>query len=165
MKYLLDSNICIHFFRGKFGVIGKLNEVGLINCAISEISLAELVYGAENSKNPSKNHEIINQFVDQITILPIYDSILTYGKEKARLRKIGNMVSDFDLLIGCPSSVLASSGIFLFLRNNAKRGAFALHYWIYDIADQMVRFSSTVCILIPIVFSEAPAAARLYRVV
>ncbi|MCF8362756.1 MAG: hypothetical protein K9G70_09065 [Prolixibacteraceae bacterium] len=45
MKYLLDSNICIHFFRGKFGVIGKLNEVGLI--------------------------------------------------------KIGKMVSDFDLLIGC----------------------------------------------------------------
>lgn len=101
MKYLLDSNICIHFFRGKFGVIGKLNKVGLRNCAISEISLAELVYGAENSKNPSKNHEIINQFVDQITILPIYDSILTYGKEKARLRKIGKMVSDFDLLIGC----------------------------------------------------------------
>jgi tRNA(fMet)-specific endonuclease VapC len=101
MKYLLDSNICIHFFRGKFGVIGKLNEVGLRNCAISEISLAELVYGAENSKNPSKNHEIINQFVDQITILPIYDSILNYGKEKARLRKIGKMVSDFDLLIGC----------------------------------------------------------------
>jgi tRNA(fMet)-specific endonuclease VapC len=101
MKYLLDSNICIHFFRGKFGVIGKLNEVGLRNCAISEISLAELVYGAENSKNPSKNHEIINQFVDQITILPIFDSILNYGKEKARLRKSGKMVSDFDLLIGC----------------------------------------------------------------
>ncbi len=101
MKYLLDSNICIHFFRGKFGVIDKLNEVGLRNCAISEISLAELVYGAENSKNPLKNHNIINQFVDQITILPIYDSILNYGKEKARLRKTGKMVSDFDLLIGC----------------------------------------------------------------
>ncbi|MFW5851937.1 MAG: type II toxin-antitoxin system VapC family toxin [Bacteroidota bacterium] len=101
MKYLIDSNICIHFFRGKFGIIDKLKEVELANCAISEITLAELVYGAENSKNPSKNHEIINQFIDQITILPIYDSILIYGKEKARLRKIGKMVSDFDLLIGC----------------------------------------------------------------
>lgn len=101
MKYLLDSNICIHFFRGKFGIIDKLKEAGLANCAISEITLAELVYGAENSKNPSKNHEIINKLVDQITILPIYDSILTYGKEKSRLRRIGRTVSDFDLLIGC----------------------------------------------------------------
>ena len=101
MKYLIDSNICIHFFRGKFGIIDKLKEIGFTNCAISEITLAELVYGAENSKNPSKNHEIINQFIDHITILPIYDSILIYGKEKARLRKIGKMVSDFDLLIGC----------------------------------------------------------------
>jgi len=40
MKYLLDSNICIHFFRGKYGIIDKLNSIGLTNCAISEITLA-----------------------------------------------------------------------------------------------------------------------------
>ena len=101
MKYLLDSNICIHFFRGKYGVIDKLSAVELRNCAISEITLAELVFGAENSNNPEKNHEIIEKFINQITILPIFDSIPTYGKEKARLRKIGKMISDFDLLIGC----------------------------------------------------------------
>jgi tRNA(fMet)-specific endonuclease VapC len=101
MKYLLDSNICIHFFRGRFKVIDKLNSVGLKNCAISEITLAELVYGAENIDNPEKNHEIIEKFINQLTILPIFDSILLYGKEKTRLRKIGKMISDFDLLIGC----------------------------------------------------------------
>lgn len=46
MKYLLDSNICIHFLRGKYNIIEKLNEVGIDNCAISEITLAELVFGA-----------------------------------------------------------------------------------------------------------------------
>lgn len=101
MKYLLDSNICIHFFRGKFGVIDKLNEIGLRQCAISEITLAELVFGAENSNNPEKNYELINQFATQITVLPIFDSIRFYGKEKVRLRKKGTMISDFDLLIGC----------------------------------------------------------------
>ncbi|MFA6403245.1 MAG: type II toxin-antitoxin system VapC family toxin [Salinivirgaceae bacterium] len=100
MKYLLDSNICIHFFRGKFGVIDKLNSVGLRNCAISEITLAELVYGAENSDNPEKNYGIVEQFINQLTILPIFDSIRLYGKEKSRLRKDGKMISDFDLLIG-----------------------------------------------------------------
>ena len=33
--------------------------------------------------------------------LPIFDAISLYGKEKARLRKNGIMISDFDLLIGC----------------------------------------------------------------
>lgn len=101
MKYLLDSNTCIHFFRGKFGVIDKLNSVGLKNCAISEITLAELVFGAENSDNPEKNHGIVEQFINQLTILPIFDSIRLYSKEKSRLRKEGKMISDFDLLIGC----------------------------------------------------------------
>lgn len=101
MKYLLDSNICIHFFRGKFGIIDKLNSVRLSNCAISEITLAELVFGAENSDNPEKNNDIVEQFINQLTILPIFDSIRIYGKEKTRLRKDGKMISDFDLLIGC----------------------------------------------------------------
>lgn len=103
MKYLLDTNICIHFFRGRFNLIKKFSEIGIENCAISEISLAELVFGAENSSNPDKNHDIIEKFSDQVTILPIFNSIYNYGKEKARLRKSGMMISDFDLLIGCTS--------------------------------------------------------------
>ena len=103
MKYLLDTNICIHFFKGKFNLIEKLEEVELKNCAISEITLAELVFGAENSLTPQKNRDIIEQFSGQVTILPIYDTINLYGKEKARLRKLGTMISDFDLLIGCTS--------------------------------------------------------------
>lgn len=47
MKYLLDTNICIHFFRGKYELIDHFNEIGIENCAISEITLAELVFGAE----------------------------------------------------------------------------------------------------------------------
>ena len=103
MKYLLDTNICIHFFRGKYNLVEKIEAVGINSCAISEITLAELVFGAENSVNPEKNHKIIGEFICQVAILPIYDSIGIYGKEKARLRKAGIMISDFDLLIGCTS--------------------------------------------------------------
>lgn len=101
MQYLLDTNICIHFFKGKYDLIDKLEKIGLLNCAISEITLAELVFGAENSTSTKKNHTVIEEFVDYISVLPIYNSIYLYGKEKARLRKKGTMVSDFDLLIGC----------------------------------------------------------------
>ena len=105
MKYLLDTNICIHLFRGKFNLLNKLNSIGINNCSISEITLAELAFGAENSSNPVKNHKLIETFTNQITVFPISNAILKYGKEKARLRQSGNMISDFDLLIGCSAIV------------------------------------------------------------
>ena len=47
MDYLLDTNICIHFFKGQFGLQDKINVIGFKNFAISEITLAELIYGAD----------------------------------------------------------------------------------------------------------------------
>ena len=100
MNYLLDTNICIHFFRGKFNLLTKIEEVGIDNCAISEVTLAELVYGAEKSQNPKKNHKLIDDLIEQVAVLPIYSAIYFYGKEKARLNMLGTKISDFDLLIG-----------------------------------------------------------------
>lgn len=101
MKYLLDTNICIHFLRGKYGLIEKFEQIGTESFAISEITLAELVFGAENSKNPQKNLDLIEVFANQVAILPIFSAIYLYGKEKVRLRSKGLQISDFDLLIGC----------------------------------------------------------------
>lgn len=101
MKYLLDTNICIHFLRGKFELLEKFQDIGIENCAISEITLAELIFGAENSSNPKKNLKLIEIFTDGVIVLPIFDAIYLYGKEKARLKSKGKMISDFDLLIGC----------------------------------------------------------------
>ncbi|MBS3771955.1 MAG: type II toxin-antitoxin system VapC family toxin [Bacteroidales bacterium] len=100
MKYLLDTNICIYFLKGKFQLNKKIRQAGIQNCAISEITYAELIYGAENSDSIEKNLQTIEKFTDQIVILPIFNAIHIFGKEKARLRSKGNMISDFDLLIG-----------------------------------------------------------------
>lgn len=48
MKYLLDTDMCIFFFQGKLNIKNKIEEVGLGNCYISEITIAELKYGAED---------------------------------------------------------------------------------------------------------------------
>jgi len=103
MKYLLDTNICVHYFRGRFNLADKIQEIDLRNCAISEITLAELAYGAESSSDPKKNFKVIDKFAEQIKILPIFNAINIYAKEKARLRKKGTMISDFDILIGSTS--------------------------------------------------------------
>ncbi|MGY5847881.1 PIN domain-containing protein [Salegentibacter sp. HM20] len=103
MQYLLDTNICIHFLRGRFNLKEKLKASGVENFAISEITLAELMFGAENSPHPESNTILVEKFSDQINILPIFNSINLYAKEKVRLRKLGKMISDLDLFIGTTS--------------------------------------------------------------
>ena len=101
MRYLLDTNICVYFLRGKLKLDEIIKEKGRENCYISEITVVELLYGAENSENPTKSHKSVDAFLSGITIIPIYGSIKRYAKEKAGLRKIGKPKHDeFDLLIG-----------------------------------------------------------------
>ena len=101
-QYLLDTNICVFFLRGKLGVDKIIQQKGLENCFISEITIAELRFGAENSDNPNKSNKAVDLFVSGLSVLPIYNSIKRYAKEKVRLRKIGHPMHDeFDLLIGC----------------------------------------------------------------
>ena len=54
MDYLLDTNICIHYFKGQFELKEKFENIGFENFAISEITLAELIYGAEKSQKVEK---------------------------------------------------------------------------------------------------------------
>ena len=101
MKYLLDTNTCIFFLRGKLNLNETIKEKGLENCFISEITVAELRFGAENSENPAKSNRAVDSFISGISIIPIFGSIKRYAKEKVRLRKLGTPINDeFDLLIG-----------------------------------------------------------------
>lgn len=101
MQYLLDTNICVFFLRGKFKLDEIIKQKGKENCFISEITVFELRFGAENSENPSKSHKAVDSFVSGISVIPIYSSIKKYAKEKVRLRKMGKPMHDeFDLLIG-----------------------------------------------------------------
>lgn len=101
MQYLLDTNICVFFLRGKLNLDEIIREKGRENCFISEITVVELRYGAENSDNPTKSHKSVDAFVNGLSIIPIFGSIKRYAKEKVRLRSIGKPMHDeFDLLIG-----------------------------------------------------------------
>lgn len=101
MKYLLDTNICIHFLRGQFDIDKTFKLKGLENCYISEITVLELRYGAENSGDKIKSHKAVDIFLKGIVIIPIFGSIKKYAEEKVRLNKLGKPQNDeFDLLIG-----------------------------------------------------------------
>ena len=101
MQYLLDTSICIFFLRGKLNLDEIIREKGLENCFISEITVFELKYGAENSGNPKKSHKAVDKFVKGLTVIPIFGIVDQYAHNKVYLRKNGTPLHDeFDLIIG-----------------------------------------------------------------
>lgn len=99
-KFLLDTNICIYFIKGQFDLHRKIKAVGEENCLLSEMTIAELKYGVENSVQKEKNRKNMEAFIAKFDILPIFPVLDIYAKEKARLKTKGRMLDDFDLLIG-----------------------------------------------------------------
>lgn len=88
--------------KGKFNLKEKFDQA-TNNCFISELTLAELKFGVENSEKKEKNLQTLEKFLTGVKILPIFHSLDLYAKEKARLRRAGTPIDDFDLLIGVTS--------------------------------------------------------------
>ncbi|WP_195663921.1 type II toxin-antitoxin system VapC family toxin [Bacteroides congonensis] len=104
-KYLLDSNICIYILRDKKGMREQLKKVGWENCYISEMTVAELLYGAECSNAVEDNIKAVNSFCSDMKIIPVGIALAEYAKQKARLRKNGVLIDDLDLFIGCTALI------------------------------------------------------------
>ncbi|WBA41329.1 PIN domain-containing protein [Hymenobacter canadensis] len=100
MPYLLDTDICIKLMRRHPNVVAHFFSAGGTACFISEITLAELRYGAEFSQRPAHHHAEANRLQQAVQVLPIDKAITTFAAEKARLRRAGLLLPDFDLLIG-----------------------------------------------------------------
>jgi len=101
MQYLLDTSICVFFLRGHLKFDEIIKEKGLDNCFISELTVFELTYGAQNSDNPKKAHDAVDKFVKGLTVIPIFGIVKEYAENKVSLRKSGTPLHDeFDLIIG-----------------------------------------------------------------
>lgn len=98
--YLLDTDICIHYFKDQFQLVQKIESVGIEQCFVSEITIAELTFGAYHSDRFDKHINEVVQLKQLFEVLPIFEAIDKYGAERARLRKAGLLIPDFDLLIG-----------------------------------------------------------------
>ena len=91
----------MHFFlKNKYNIVEKIDAVGIENCFVSEITIGELLYGAEFSRNYEKHIKEVEFFEENFRIIPLYNALRFYAKEKARQRRNGNLIEDLDLLIG-----------------------------------------------------------------
>ena len=114
---MLDTNIVIYTMKQRpIEVKEKFNAVSTQLC-ISSISVAELIFGAENSQTPEKNLKIIENFLSRLQILDYgVDAPIQYGNIKAHLKKIGTPIGENDLHIAAHAR---SKGLIL-VTNNTK---------------------------------------------
>lgn len=99
-KYLIDSDILIYFLKGEQEVVQRLSRIPIDDLYISRINYTELIYGAYNSSKINQNLKVIEPFLDSFKVLEYTKtSSLIFAKEKARLKKNGNIIADLDLMI------------------------------------------------------------------
>lgn len=78
-QYLLDTSICVFLFRNKFGIKECLEKIGKSQCYISEITIAELTYGAYKSNRMNENLHLIDRFVSEVQVIPFVEAIDFYA--------------------------------------------------------------------------------------
>ncbi len=100
IKYLLDTSIVIFIIKWRpESLLSKFNQNAPL-LAISAITMAQLLFGAEKSANPGKNLATVAAFASRLTIM-LYDeqAAFHYGNICASLEKQGKRMGDNDLHI------------------------------------------------------------------
>ena len=134
--YLLDTNICVHYIKGEFGLREKVDAIGFDNCFLSEITIAELLFGIAKS-DPARqaanrrNVEILQTAFEGQELL-IGASLEIFAAEKARRRKIGRVVDDFDLLIGATAVAYDLTLVTHNTRHFADTPGLVLEDWVQE---------------------------------
>jgi tRNA(fMet)-specific endonuclease VapC len=113
--YVLDTNICIFYLRGNQSVADTMQRVGYTNLYISEITIIELLEGAEKSGNTARKEATI-ALINRLKIVPIKETYEYYVSEKIRLSNLGTPVDNFDLLIAAAALRLQA----IMVTNNTK---------------------------------------------
>ena len=98
-RFILDTNVVVEILHGNRKIIEKIERIGRRDCCISEITIAELYYGAVKGGNP-KNFQDIAIVESLFEIIPIYSAYLNYAKIRHHLVSKGIGIDTFDMLIG-----------------------------------------------------------------
>ncbi|MDZ7954723.1 type II toxin-antitoxin system VapC family toxin [Nostoc sp. DedQUE09] len=100
MTYLLDTDTCIYWIKDINSVRNKVREIGWEQIYICSITVAELYFGAYNFQRVVENLTRAENFTQNLPVIPLTDFALRkYGELKAELRRIGQTIAEFDLLI------------------------------------------------------------------
>ena len=115
LRYLLDTNIVIYVIKQRPMQVLEVFNRQHGRMAISSITLAELVHGAEKSSDVSRNTAVVEDFVSRLAVLPYDDKAAwQYGNIRAALEKLGQPIGINDLHIAAHAR---SNGLTLITNN------------------------------------------------
>lgn len=99
--YLLDTNICIYFRKGRFPGLGaRLEAMPAGSVAMSVITYGELAFGVEKSRDPQGSRSVLHRLTAQIPVLGLNPDVGShYGDIRAYLAKSGRPIGANDLWI------------------------------------------------------------------
>lgn len=100
LTHLLDTNIVIYVVKRRpIEALASFNRhYGRL--AVSAITLAELVHGAEKSSDPARNLSVVEDFCSRLSVLPYGErEAYHYGSIRAALEKLGQPIGVNDLHI------------------------------------------------------------------
>lgn len=101
MKYMLDTNICIHVIKNRpETVIRNFLKHETSELCISSITYAELMHGVEKSQDAERNRVAITLFLSPLSVLE-FDNYAAeeYGKVRTELERKGTPIGPMDTLI------------------------------------------------------------------
>ena len=98
-KYIIDTSTCIEYFKHRNGVPERMAQESRDNLCVSEVTIAELLYGAVHSKSVDRHMREVHELQRDIVVLPISDVINDYAEIRHALTSQGLTVEDFDILI------------------------------------------------------------------
>lgn len=101
MSYLLDTNTCIVYLKGRnLTLKQRLETVATSEIVVCSIVKAELCFGAMKSANPERNFALQQAFLAQFTSLPFDDlAATTFGVIRSQLETQGTPIGAYDLQI------------------------------------------------------------------
>ena len=100
LRYLLDTNIVIYVIKRRpLSALALFNE-NAGHMAISSITLAELMHGAEKSNAPTRSLAAVEDFCSRLEVLPYGPkAAMHYGNIRAQLESRGQTIGVNDLQI------------------------------------------------------------------
>ncbi len=102
LEYLVDTDWVIHYLNGQSHIVARLDGLKAAGLALSVISLAELYEGVYASTDPEGNERALRDFLAGVAVLGVDTGICQrFGRERAKLRRAGRLIGDFDLLLAC----------------------------------------------------------------
>ena len=101
LKYLLDTDWAISYLNQHLGTVRHLDTLRPEGVSISIVSLAELFEGTTGSYDPERSERALIDFLGSFTVVNLdISTCRIFGTERARLRAMGTLIPDMDLLIG-----------------------------------------------------------------